>query len=639
MKQLFLLFWSMIRVRKIQFTGFYTYLHIQERLLDCIQDGIVMVSENGRIIYANQSACSIFPRIQKMKNVKKYRLLRQMLHKNKKKIHIHGSTYWVKVKILKRKKKVLGYILCFSDISQISSQTDEIRKLRRSIDVKNKFLANLSHEVRNPLHMILGLNEMMSRETAQEKIREYSGGISTSGKTLMLLFEDIIEFSKIDAGKLKLRVDAYQPEALFRDIWNTVCITMKKAEVDVRFAVDENIPGVLYGDAVRIKQILINLLSNAIKYTEKGSVTLKASYFLKKEDKGYLCCSIKDTGIGVSEENLRKIFNDFERGDAEKHLADGSGLGLFIVKTLITMMGGGIEAESVIGEGSNFTFYVPQRISAAGNEDSGINQIKYPFYTAPRARILVVDDFSINLQIIRHALKRTLIKIDTAFNGAECLRLLQEHVYHLVLLDARLSDMNGSDILKKIKGIPVIAITGDVQKDAREVYTAKGFAEYLPKPVNLQLLMEVIRKFLPEHLMQNTDSLGQKDMRIENQSDMNEKLEYLRVQGILVEKALYYSDDSPAFYLDLVKIFIKEWGEKKDEYSAYLEKGQQKLCGVIMHNLKNSARYVGAEELAHMAEMQEESCKNGNWDLVCGTAAELIEQWNKTIDVFLKAVK
>ena len=139
--------------------------------------------------------------------------------------------------------------------------------------------------------------------------------------------------------------------------------------------------------------------------------------------------------------------------------------------------------------------------------------------------------------------------------------------------------------------------------------------------------------------MQNTDSLGQKDMRIENQSDMNEKLEYLRVQGILVEKALYYSDDSPAFYLDLVKIFIKEWGEKKDEYSAYLEKGQQKLCGVIMHNLKNSARYVGAEELAHMAEMQEESCKNGNWDLVCGTAAELIEQWNKTIDVFLKAVK
>ncbi|MBR5761273.1 MAG: response regulator, partial [Lachnospiraceae bacterium] len=380
---------------------------------------------------------------------------------------------------------------------------------------KSDFLANMSHEIRTPINAVIGMNEMIMREAKDEKIADYSKNIESAGRSLLSIINDILDLSKIEAGKMELTEAPYKFSSLINDV--VVMISVKAREKNLAFNVnvDETLPDGLYGDEIRIRQIITNVLNNAVKYTEKGSVTLTVDYNRTGDDCNLLV-RVTDTGIGIKPEDIDKVFEKFDRADMERNKTiEGTGLGLTIVKRLLVMMDGTISVESEYGKGSTFFLRIPQKIrdddaigdyrkkfSSASASDGGYKEL----FHAPDAEILVVDDTLINLTVVRALLKKTKIKIDTATSAAEALIKTTEKKYDTILLDNRMPGMDGAEALPIMrtqegglnKETPVVCLTADAVSGARERYIAEGFTDYLTKPIESAALERMLLKYLPK---------------------------------------------------------------------------------------------------------------------------------------------
>lgn len=415
---------------------------------------------------------------------------------------------------------LIGYAVSLIDITAKTQYIKEIEEAKKRADMANEsksvFLANMSHEIRTPLSAVLGMDEMIMRETDINRIYDYAEDIQNAGKSLLSIIEDILDLSKIESGKMSIVEANYNLIEAMRFLHNVVVFKAQKKGIELKFEMDENIPSVLFGDELRIRQILLNLINNAIKYTKVGWVKVKISH--EKTDTGHinLVAMVEDTGIGIKKDDMPKLFEKFQRLDEKiNHNVEGTGLGLSIVGSLLDMMGGQIDVKSVYQRGSIFTVKIPQRVVDStpvgmfkGETSEKVDEY-HALFKAPEARILAVDDNQINLTIVKGLLRRTEIQIDTASNGFDCLDMVKSKQYHIILLDHMMPDIDGIEVMKRLKAMsdnmskdaPVIALTANAIAGAKEEYLAHGFTDYMAKPIDAKELEKMIKRYLPDSLV------------------------------------------------------------------------------------------------------------------------------------------
>ena len=398
-------------------------------------------------------------------------------------------------------------------------QKKEIEELNR---MQNRFFSSMSHEIRTPVNTIIGLNEMILRENVSDEVAEDAANIQSASEMLLALINDILDMSKIESGKMDIVPTSYDLGEMLSDLVGMIWIRAKEKGLKFHVDVDQTLPSRLYGDEVRIKQILINMLNNAVKYTPEGSVLLEIQRGRTEGGMVEVIYSVADTGMGIKKENLPYLFQAFKRVDEEENrYIEGTGLGLSIVKQLVNLMGGEITVNSVYRKGSRFIVSLPQKAMT----DASIGELNLETrhamnrsrhyrqtFEAPNAHILIVDDNETNLMVAKKLLRDTKIKIDTAASGMECLEKTFDKHYDVILMDHLMPNMDGIACLHELRDqkgglnhhVPVVALTANAGSKNQEMYRREGFDGYLQKPVTgIHLEMELLRH-LPKNLVSVT---------------------------------------------------------------------------------------------------------------------------------------
>lgn len=393
----------------------------------------------------------------------------------------------------------------------VNNQRKEIEELNNS---QKRFFSSMSHEIRTPINSILGLNEVILRQKdASDEIKNDADAIQGAGKMLLALVNDILDFSRIEAGRMDIVPVQYRLANIMSEIVSMISLQVREKGLTFSADIDPDVPSILTGDEIRIRQIIINLLNNAVKYTESGSVSIKIRSEETGQDRINLIIMVSDTGIGIREEVLPDLFDAFARMDREKNRKiEGTGLGLSIVKQLTDLMDGDIKVDSTYGQGTTFTVTLPQEVSdpkKIGNinimDHASRNYIYESMFTAPEADILVVDDIKMNLMVVKKLLRETKVRIDTASSGHEALDMTLNKRYDVILMDHLMPEMDGIECLECIRNqsggmctdVPVIVLTANVGGENNELYNEAGFDEILAKPVSGNSLEETLLRFIP----------------------------------------------------------------------------------------------------------------------------------------------
>lgn len=382
---------------------------------------------------------------------------------------------------------------------------------------KSQFLAQMSHEIRTPINAVLGMNEMIIRESETSTILEYAANIQSAGRTLLTLINSILDFSKIEDGKMEIVPVRYDTMNLIDDLVNMSLERAKKKGLELKTEIDSSLPKSLYGDDVRLRQVITNILTNAVKYTHKGSVTLSMVGEEADADTLKLRVKVTDTGIGIHAEDIDKLFLSFQRLDEEKNRnIEGTGLGISIVQKLLDMMGSKLEVKSEYGKGSVFSFTIRQKIidktplGDYNEHHTKIHEAKAEklYLTAEGAKILAVDDNDMNLKVISGLLKRNKVYPDVAESGMQGIELAKQKNYDIIFLDNMMPVMNGIETFHKMRReriltekTKVIMLTASAIAGMREIYLSEGFDDYLSKPIDVSELEKMLEKYLPSEIV------------------------------------------------------------------------------------------------------------------------------------------
>ena len=545
---------------------------------------------------------------------------------------------------------------------------------------KSRFLAQMSHEIRTPINAVLGMNEMILRESNDESIRDYAVNIQTAGKNLLGLINTILDFSKIEEGKMEIIPVRYDTSTMIGNIVNSIASRAKEKGLTFEAHIDSDIPSVLYGDDMRISQVAINLLTNAVKYTRSGRVDLFITGRMKDEETLSLGVRVKDTGIGIKEEDLGKLFESFTRLDEKKNRnIEGTGLGMSIVIRLLDMMGSGLNVNSKYGEGSEFSFEVDQPIvdkTPIGDYEQKMREEaekreedKYVY--APKARLLIVDDNDMNLKVVKNLLKQNGIVPDLAESGAETLEKLKDKVYDIVLLDHMMPGMDGVETLKKAKeenlihdNETVIALTANAVVGAREKYLDVGFDDYLSKPVEISALEDALAKYLPKEIVEfrsrseeDKENIEAKEPETSSEDeileffpdeevnetlpesrDMKEVLSVLEENGINTSEGIGYCGKDEEFYREVLQDYTNSSEKRIDELNSAFETADIKMYEVKSHSLKSMAKTVGDIRVFEMARALEEAAKEGDIDKIKTDHQSLIDEYTRKAEIVKNAL-
>lgn len=402
-------------------------------------------------------------------------------------------------------------------------QKKEIEELNQ---MQSRFFSSMSHEIRTPINTIIGLNEMILREEVSDEVAADARSIQGASKMLLTLINDILDMSKIESGRMDIVPVTYDAGDMLSDVVNMIWVRAKEKGLEFHIDVDQGMPSQLFGDEVRIKQILINVLNNAVKYTSEGSVTLSIQCKKMENGQAEISYSVTDTGMGIKKESIPFLFSAFKRVDEEKNrYIEGTGLGLSIVKQLVELMDGDITVNSVYTKGSTFVVTLPQKVineAAIGELDletkhtmNAREHYKQSF-EAPKAHVLIVDDNETNLMVAEKLLRETKVQIDTVTSGAECLKKILQNRYDVIFMDHLMPEMDGIECLHAIRNqtgglnrnTPVVVLTANAGGEERALYRREGFDGYLLKPVSgIQLETELLRH-LPENLVSLMNTEG-----------------------------------------------------------------------------------------------------------------------------------
>ena len=514
---------------------------------------------------------------------------------------------------------------------------------------KSRFLANMSHEIRTPINGILGMDAILLKECRDENLREYAKNIQSAGNSLLSIVNDILDISKIESGKLEILPVQYELFSVVNDCCNMIKPKLENRPIKLSIEVNPRMPSGLYGDEVRIRQIMNNFMSNAAKYTKEGKVTLNLDYENVTEDRIIMILSVTDTGIGIREEDMERLFQPFTRMEESRNRnIEGTGLGLNLTKNLIELMGGEITVNSVYGAGSCFKARIPQTVTNA--EPIGDLQSRYQQYLdsdvntvltfyAPDARVLVVDDVELNLKVVVGLLKETQVQIDTVLSGRECLELVKKKQYDIIFLDHMMPGMDGVETLQRMKRLtgslnrktPVIALTANAIMGAREEYIEAGFTDYLTKPLVEAELMEMMQKYLPEEIVHSRREENASEMPEQEKRENITVMERLQSLGeIELKTGLRYCVDEE-FYLEVLREYIGE--EKSKELQGFLEKEDWDNYRISVHALKSNSMTIGAVGLSEDAKALESAVKEGRYDYIAEHHSEVMVRYEKLVNV------
>lgn len=514
---------------------------------------------------------------------------------------------------------------------------------------KSIFLANMSHEIRTPINGILGMDSMLLKECKDESLRDYALNIQSAGHTLLSLINDILDISKIESGKMEILPVTYSVFSVLNDSYNMVAIRARDKNLELNLDISPDIPSALFGDEVRIKQVINNLLSNAVKYTNEGSVTLSV-YAEKVKDNPVegetsnqveLCIQVKDTGIGIRERDREKLFKNFVRLDEKRNRnIEGTGLGLNLTKQLLDMMGGSIEVESEYGQGSTFTVRLLQQVidmSPLGDfgkwykDQANALEASLDRFVAPNARILVADDMQMNLKVFAGLLKDTQIQIDTALNGAIALQLIQSKHYDVIFLDHMMPVMDGVEAFRRMKKLeenpnaqtPVVMLTANAVADAKFNYMDEGFSDYMAKPIREEVLLSTLRKFLPAHLVKPAGGM-EKELSAAATASATEKLTSLS-DMLDTATGLAYCMNDQNFYNEMLDEYVN--GDKTDELVEYFEKEDFEYYRITVHAVKSTSLTIGANKVSADAKALEMACKENDINYVKANHQAFIDEY------------
>ena len=516
----------------------------------------------------------------------------------------------------------IGMVYLFSAEEKVR-ESDELRAAKNLAEqanhAKSDFLANMSHEIRTPINAIMGMNEMVLRESQDESIREYAANIESASKTLLSLINDILDFSKIEAGKMEIVPAPYDMAVFLNDVVNMTSIKAKQKQLNFQVDIDSSLPSVLFGDEVRNRQIIVNILNNAVKYTKQGMVKFSVKG-IRENHACTLVMQVEDSGIGIKEEDMDKLFGGFQRLDLEQNRSiEGTGLGLAITHNLLERMNGRIEVSSEYGKGSVFTIYLTQEI--IDDEPMGDflekfeaitkQQRKYSeSFVAPDAKLLVVDDNEMNLAVVKALLKKTNIKITTCMSGMECLALVEKECFDVILLDHMMPGLDGIQTLSAMKQsenycqtIPVIALTANAIVGAREEYLKAGFSDYLSKPIEGKALEKMLLKHLPQEKVQKAQKSE------ENQEDVMPVDVSVKQAYINRELGLQYCMDSVDFYKEMLTLYKDGYEQNLAKLTEAYRAQDWENYTVYVHALKSTSLNIGGELVSKAAKELENAGK------------------------------
>ena len=545
-------------------------------------------------------------------------------------------------------------IVCF--VYDLTKEKNMLEEVVRANEAKSQFLANMSHEIRTPINGILGMDSVLLKECHDENLREYAKNIQSAGQSLLSIINDILDISKIESGKMEILTIRYQLFSVLNDCYNLTKIKLQNKPVSFIMQINEKLPSWLYGDEVRIRQIINNFLSNAVKYTKEGNITFELDFEEKTDEQILLVITVRDTGIGIKEEDLGKLFESFTRIEEKRNRnIEGTGLGLNLTKNLVNLMGGEVFAERTYGKGSCFTAKIPQKIAdAKPMGDFGKRYQQYLStsdddklsFLAPDAKILVVDDVTMNLKVVEGLLKATKIQIDTAVSGSECLECVKTTPYQMIFLDHMMPEMDGLETLEHMKNLadnpnaqtPVIMLTANAIVGAKEEYIEAGFTDYLTKPIRETELLEMILKYLPEELV--CENGGQGIEKSQDAQDMEqpeaggegaEPLQRLeQLEGLDVKTGLTYCMNEEDFYIEMLQEFLQ--ADKASQLKHFLAEEDWDNYRTTVHALKSTSLTIGAAHLSGEAKALEMAAKEGNMDYIRSHHDGVMDEYKELTD-------
>ncbi len=623
-------------------------------LLDSMSDGVIAIDNHRHIISYNPAAAGIFEnlnawatgfRIEELEGFPK-----DILGPDRKEeFSLNGCFYQCHVKqILDQYGDSTGYVILILDVTETRNYIEEIKQVREQAEqaniAKSAFLANMSHEIRTPMNAIVGLSDIIMEESRGRKVYGYACDIKSSSRNLLALINDILDLSKVEAGKMELTLSEYHIKSLINEVLNMMDIVASQHGLMLLSEFDMSIPCRYLGDEGRIKQILINLVNNALKFTKKGHVKISVSGMPSEvPDMERLVFRVEDTGCGIRKENLEQIFENFRQLDSKRNRSvEGTGLGLSISRHLAELMDGSVKVESVYGEGSTFIVDILQKVvdsrplSEVPEGEMQHEKVLEPF-TAKNCKVLIVDDNMINRKVARSLLQTYDLEITEAESGMEAIQFVKGTLFDIIFMDHMMPGMDGIETVEHIRGEcgengtqpVIIALTANAMEGVRETFLTSGFQDFLTKPIDRQTLHMALLRWIPDEKR----IAGGGWMNTLQSSNNN----YLKFQDIIIEGintdevAEHYSAGLEEFN-ELLNLYCLDGRRKLEVLHELWEEKDYKAYGIEVHALKSASANVGAMQVSNRAREQEQAVKREDYTFVDNHADKLLTEYKEQLD-------
>lgn len=617
---------------------------------------VLAVTNEDNVLFYNSDFVRLFPEIVGTQSIRAYPEMMRIFKDEEYVSETLSKIYEVRFETIEE-ESVSGKFVWLVDITDHYKTNKKLSELKDMAEAANKaksnFLANMSHEIRTPINTVLGMDEIILREATEVPIKGYAENIREASTTLLSLVNDLLDFSKIECGKMEIIPVEYEVANVLTEVINMIEIKAVNKKLEFKTVIAEDIPYLLYGDEIRLKQVLTNLLTNAVKYTEEGNVILKVDWKEAGDSSIDLIVSVIDTGIGIKEEDIPKLFVSFERIEEKRNRnIEGSGLGISITKQLLELMDSSLNVRSEYGVGSTFSFVLRQGIR--DRKPVGRFREKYAYsnekikrfrttFVAPNARILVVDDNAMNLSVVEGLLKNTKIQVDLASGGEMALEKCREIPYDIIFMDHMMPYMDGIETLNNIRqtkdspniNTPVIVLTANAVSGAKEMYLEEGFIDYMSKPIQGKKLEEKIVQYLPDdkYVMIEYDEMEKKLYQNLWKAVADDIMGEYEFKLLDIPTAVEAAEGDKDTFLFLLKSFRDNEAKNRADIEKSYGAEDYKNFTIFVHALKSTSKMVGANDLSEKAKNLEQAGKDSDvarikagYDDLMKTYADVVEE-------------
>ena len=616
----------------------------KESIIENTKEGVIVVDNEYNVLYANSMAAELVENVLDYKTGEELERFRKLFVTEKSVLEKQKKIYEISVSDIYENTKLRGKMAWIFDVTEAQNYTKEILRLKDAAEqanqAKSAFLANMSHEIRTPMNAIIGFTELVIEQEKHEDIRDYMYDIRNSAKNLLHIINQILDISKIESGKTEMVEEEYYIQNLLEDVMAIITNQAEQKGLSCKTIIDDSLPSKVFGSDAEIREILINVLNNSVKYTKEGYIHLRVNYERREDDMAGLFFEIKDTGIGMRQEDVDRIYDRFRKFDSMKNQGiEGNGLGMYIVKSLVTKMDGTIDIQSVYGKGTTITIMIPQKIM----DDSPIGEfeVKHREEEIERenfhahAEILAVDDNQVNLKLISNLLAKYGIHPDLAEDGISAIKKVQQKKYDMILMDHMMPGMDGVQTMQEIKkmrkgayqSLPIIVLTANAIAGVREKMLSLGFQDYISKPIDIAQLEHTLLRFLPGDRI--TYELGKQEQKPELLQEDKDWLAQNSVQMKHIKVSEGYDNCGGKLtdYKEILQFVEKQGDERIQELTKLLLEQDLENYTIQVHALKSTAYNIGAMELGDEAKALEAAGKQRDMDYIRQYADDLLMEY------------